>query len=219
MEFFVFFSLLFFLSNSIYNLVSEFSVKNIIKTIFNIFSVLGFSIFLFSYLMDEKKADDYNVNKFDAFYMENKSNLEREIFLTKCKNVPENIKKDFGFCDMKNMKLSYSLIASTKVILYVSDGVLYKDPYLINKLRKLLIEYFYNEKDMDIKEHLKLNYREGPTYFNILKNSMGLCEKYSFYNFGDLPNEGCGIIYKVVPANELPAGKVYVVKSYSEGDK
>lgn len=221
MDLFVLISLLFFLSYSIVKFLLDFSNKTKTQIIFNMLSVLFFLALLLSYLIDDKNISVHNKKIFDDFYMENKEKLDEEVFNAKCKNFPQNIKNNFGICDLKKSRLSYSFIESKKVMIYVSDGLLYKDPYLMNKLQILLIREFYREKDMDIKEYLRMNYREGPTYLSILQNSMDLCEHYySFSNsFNETPNKDCGIIYKVVPASELPKGKVYVVKEYEEGGK
>lgn len=190
-------------------------------------------IFLLGFLMTQE-------NKENSIY-EEQSNLLKEIerdslkdlneiiFFEKCNYFKKNHKEhlnitNFGVCSNEkvNKSTSFSFIADSPVTVLVRDGFAYKYTNFQNKKRLVLLHVlkyslfslipeFRDSINKKINEHVN-----GVTYLEIFEQ-MPLFYQYEF--FGPCETFNCGIAFKVVPGNQLPEGKIYEVKSFSEGDK
>jgi len=155
--------------------------------------------------------------------------LNESIFFEKCNYFKKNHKEhlsltNFGVCSNEkvNKSTSFSFIADSPVTVLVKDGFAIKYTHFQDKKRSVilhvlkysffsLIPEFRDSINKKINEHVN-----GVTYLDILEQ-MPLF--YQYESFGPCETFNCGITFKVVPSNQLPEGKIYEVKSFSEGAK
>ncbi len=155
--------------------------------------------------------------------------LKESIFFEKCNYFIKNNKEhlnltNLGVCSNKkvNKLTSYRFIADSPVTVLVRDGFAYNYTHYQDKKIVVILHIFKysffslipESRDIinkKINEHVN-----GVTYLQILEQ-MPLSYQYEF--FGPCETFNCGITFKVVPGNQLPEGKIYEVKSFSEGVK
>ena len=154
--------------------------------------------------------------------------LNESIFFEKCNYFKENHKGLLSLTNLVcstekgNKLISYKFIANSPVTVLVRDDFAYKYTDFQNKKRLVLLNVlkysffslipeFRDSINKKINEHVN-----GVTYLEIVEQ-MPLFYKYE--SFGQCEAFNCGIAFEVVPGNQLPEGKFYVVKPYSEGDK
>ncbi|WP_426750994.1 hypothetical protein [Enterobacter cloacae complex sp. 418I7] len=171
------------------------------------------------------EAQSKHINKIES---DSIKDLNESIFFEKCNYFKENHKGLLSLANLVcstekgNKIISYKFIANSPVTVLVRDDFAYKYTDFQNKKRLVLLNVlkysffslipeFRDSINKKINEHVT-----GVTYLEIVEQ-MPLFYKYE--SFGQCEAFNCGIAFEVVPGNQLPEGKFYVVKPYSEGVK